>query len=149
MENHKIMPPVYMLISIGVMLLLHFLIPGPRIIPKPWNLLGILPVLLAPLCMGTAIKTFQRAGTALMPFHEASGRVTGGIYRISRNPIYLSFVLVLLGLAVLLRSLTPYLVIIGCVIMIERNFIRFEERLLAQKFGEEWVKYKKSTRRWI
>ena len=149
MNNHKVVPPVYVLISILVILLLHFAVPGPRIIPKPWNLLGLLPVALGLASAVTAIRTFRRAGTSPEPFHEASALVTSGIYRISRNPIYLGFLLALFGVAVLLRSLSPYLVLVGYVILIERNVIRFEERMLAEKFGAQWVEYEKRTRRWI
>jgi protein-S-isoprenylcysteine O-methyltransferase Ste14 len=149
MNNHKIVPPIYGLISLLVMLLLYFVVPGPRIIPKPWNLLGLLPVALGLASAVTAIWTFRRAGTSPEPFHEASALVTGGIYRLSRNPIYLGFLLALLGVAVLLRSLTPYLVLVGYVILIERNVIRFEERMLAEKFGAQWAEYEKRTRRWI
>ncbi len=149
MENHKLMPPVYVLISILVMLGVHFVLPGPDIISRPWNLLGILPMLVGISSAFTAVITFRRAGTSPEPFHEASVMVTSGIYRISRNPIYAGFLLALLGLAVLLRSLVPFLVLIGYVILIERNFIRFEERMLAKKFGEQWLEYKKRTRRWV
>jgi protein-S-isoprenylcysteine O-methyltransferase Ste14 len=119
------------------------------IIPKPWNLFGFLPLVLGLASPVIAVMTFRRAGTSPEPFHEPSVMVTTGIYRTSRNPIYLGFLLVLLGLAVLLRSLTPFLVVIAYVILIERNVIRFEERLLADKFGEQWVEYKKRTRRWL
>jgi len=149
MNNHRIVPPVYVLISILVMLLLYFVVPGPWFIPKPWNLLGLLPVALGLASVVKAIRTFRRAGTSPEPFHEASLLVTSGIYRLSRNPIYLGFLLALFCVAVLLSSLTPYLVLVGYVILIERNVIRFEEHMLAEKFGVQWVEYEKRTRRWI
>ena len=149
MEDHKVVPPVYVLISILVMLLLHFVIPGPRIIPKPWNLLGILFILAGVTSGMVAVRTFLQAGTTPEPFHVPSVLVTSGIYGVSRNPIYMGFLLVLLGVAVLLRSLTPYVVIFGYAVLIERNVIRVEERIIAENFGELWLGYKKKTHRWL
>ena len=63
--------------------------------------------------------------------------------------VHLGFLLALFCVAVLLSSLTPYLVLVGYVILIERNVIRFEEHMLAEKFGVQWVEYEKRTRRWI
>jgi len=75
--------------------------------------------------------------------------VTTGIYGISRNPIYLGFLLFLLGVVVLLRTLVPFVVLVGYVVLIERNVIRIEEGMLAQKFGAQWLEYTKRTRRWL
>lgn len=148
-HNHRVVPPVYVLISILAIVLIHFVLPGPVIIPKPWNLLGILPLALGLAAPVLAVMAFRRAGTSPEPFHEPAEMVTGGIYGISRNPIYAGFLLVLIGLVVLLRSLFPLVVLVGYVVLIERNVIRFEENLLAQKFGPRWVAYKQRTRRWL
>ena len=148
-RKHKIVPPVYVLISVLTILLLHFVIPGPTIFPKPWNLLGILPLLLGLVPPVMAVMAFRRAGTSPEPFHEPAAMVTTGIYGISRNPIYLGFLLFLLGVVVLLRTLVPFVVLVGYVVLIERNVIRVEEGMLAQKFGTEWVEYTKRTRRWL
>ena len=142
-HQHKIVPPVYVLISALIILLLHFVIPGPTIFPKPWNLLGILPLLLGLVPPVMAVMAFRRAGTSPEPFHEPAAMVTTGIYGISRNPIYLGFLLFLLGVVVLLRTLVPF------VVLIERNVIRIEEGMLAQKFGAQWLEYTKRTRRWL
>ncbi len=149
MEERRVVPPVYVLISVLAMLILDLAIPGPRIIPKPWNLLGIAIILAGMASAMIAVRTFLRAGTTPEPFHVPSVLVTSGIYHFSRNPIYLGFLLVLLGVTVLLRSLTPYLVIAAYAVLIERNVIRVEERILSDKFGEQWMGYKKKTHRWV
>jgi protein-S-isoprenylcysteine O-methyltransferase Ste14 len=151
MENHrhKVVPPVYVLISVVIILILHFVIPGPVIFPKPWNLLGILFLVLGLVLPVVAVTAFRRAGTSPEPFREPAAMVTGGIYAVSRNPIYLGFLLFLLGIVVLLRTLTPLVVLIGYAALIERNVIRVEEGLLAKKFGAQWLEYKKRTRRWL
>jgi protein-S-isoprenylcysteine O-methyltransferase Ste14 len=63
--------------------------------------------------------------------------------------MYLGFVLILLGIAVFVGSLTPYAVIIAFAILMEVVFIRVEERMLQEKFGQAWQVYKKKVRRWI
>jgi protein-S-isoprenylcysteine O-methyltransferase Ste14 len=148
-HKHKIVPPVYVLISVLTIVLIHFIIPGPDIFPKPWNLLGILPLLAGLVPPVLAVMAFRRAGTSPEPFHEPAAMVTSGIYGISRNPIYLGFLLFLLGVVVLLRTLVPFVVLVGYVVLIQRNVIRVEEGILAAKFGARWVEYKQRTRRWL
>jgi protein-S-isoprenylcysteine O-methyltransferase Ste14 len=148
-HNHKVVPPVYVLVSVLIIVLLHFVFPEPVIFPKPWNLLGILPLALGTAAPVLAVMAFRRAGTSPEPFHEPAVMVTSGIYGISRNPIYLGFLLLQIGIVVLLRSLAPLVVLVGYVALIERNVIRVEEGILAAKFGAQWVEYKKRTRRWL
>ena len=75
--------------------------------------------------------------------------MTSGIYGVSRNPIYMGFLLVMLGIVVLLRSLVPIVVLFGYMVLIERNVIRVEEAILAEEFGARWLEYKQRTRRWL
>jgi protein-S-isoprenylcysteine O-methyltransferase Ste14 len=63
--------------------------------------------------------------------------------------MYLGFVLILIGIAVLMRSLTPYVIVLAFAILMDRMYIRIEERMLAEEFGAEWEEYKRSTRRWL
>ncbi|MCB0182563.1 MAG: isoprenylcysteine carboxylmethyltransferase family protein, partial [Anaerolineae bacterium] len=82
-------------------------------------------------------------------FEESTALVTGGLYQVSRNPMYLGMVLILAGVAILLGSLTPFGVIPVVIILLNRNFIRFEEQSLAQTFGPRWVEYRQRVRRWV
>lgn len=72
-----------------------------------------------------------------------------GVFRVTRNPMYVGFVLILIGVAVLMGRLTPYIVIPIFAIVIDIVFIKAEERMLQEKFGESWSAYKKRVRRWI
>jgi protein-S-isoprenylcysteine O-methyltransferase Ste14 len=149
MLNKKILPPTYLLISILVMIGLGLLFPIPQVIPPFWNLLGLLPLVFGVLLNLVADRAFQQAHTTVKPFSQSSSLVTEGVYQISRNPMYLGFALVLIGIAILLRSLVPYLVIALFVLLIDRVFIRVEEKMLADQFGGQWEAYRKQTRRWI
>jgi protein-S-isoprenylcysteine O-methyltransferase Ste14 len=149
MKLNKIMPPTWLLIAIIIMLTLHLLFPVSLMIPRLWSLLGLIPMFLGVTINLSADKAFHLAHTTVKPFEESSVLVTDGVFQISRNPMYLGFVMVLLGIAVLLRSLSPYLIIFAFVFLIDRTYIRVEEEMLAEKFGAAWEQYKSRTRRWM
>jgi len=149
MKVRKIMPTTVLLIAIIAMIALHLLFSEMIIIPPLWNLLGMIPLALGVTINLVADNAFHRANTTVKPFEESSALITSGAFRISRNPMYLGFVLILIGIAVLMRSLTPYLVIVAFAILLDRMYITVEERMLAEKFGPDWEAYKKKTRRWL
>lgn len=129
--------------------ILHFLLPGCRVVPFPWNLLGA-----APLALGLAVeviadRAFKTHNTTVKPFDTSSVLVTDGVFAISRNPMYLGFVLVLLGVAVLMGSWTPYVVVVVFAVLMDVLFIRVEERMLEKTFGEAWREHKTKVRRWV
>ena len=143
------MPTTWLLIAILVMLTLHFLVPAVWIIPSPWNLTGLVLVVLGMILNLSADKAFHQAQTTVRPFEESSALVTNGVFQLSRNPMYLGFELILAGIAVTLRSLSPYVVVFAFMVLIDITYIRVEERMLAKKFGATWDAYKTKTRRWL
>ena len=96
-----------------------------------------------------ADQAFQKANTTVKPFKESTTLITEGVFQISRNPMYLGFVLVLIGIAVVIRSLTPYVIIFAFIILMDRIYISVEEGMLAEEFGTEGEEYKQNTRRWL
>jgi protein-S-isoprenylcysteine O-methyltransferase Ste14 len=149
MKAKKVMPTTYLLIALVAAIALHYLFPVRRIISSPWNLLGIAPLVLGVILNVVADSAFHRANTTVKPFEESSALIISGAFRISRNPMYLGFVLILIGIAVLLGSLSPYAVIFAFVVLMDTVYVRVEEQMLAEKFGPEWEEYKQSVRRWI
>ena len=145
----KILPPTYMLLAILLMVVLHFLFPISTIIPAPWNLLGIIPLGLGIWLNLAADRAFHRAQTTVKPFEEPAALIVDGVYGISRHPMYLGFVAILIGLAILLGSLTPYVIVVIFAVLMDMMFIRAEEQNLARKFGKDWLAYKQKVRRWI
>jgi protein-S-isoprenylcysteine O-methyltransferase Ste14 len=95
--------------------------------------------------------TFLHARTTINPLDpaKASRLVTGGIYRISRNPIYLSLLFLLIAYAVRLDSAAVWLAPVVFVPYVTRFQIQPEERALQAKFGEAYLEYQKRTRRWL
>ena len=143
------MPTTYLLVSIVAMLALHFLLPVAKVVPLPWNLAGIVPLALGIGLNLAADRSFHTAHTTVRPFEESSALVTGGGFRVTRNPMYVGFLLLLIGLALLLRSVTPFVVILAFAIVLDRRFVAVEERMLAERFGPEWERYRERTRRWL
>lgn len=94
---------------------------------------------------------FRRARTTVDPRHpERSARiVTAGVYRWTRNPMYLGFVLLLLGLAVALQSAFGLLVTALAACFLQRFQITPEERWLGRQFGAEYDDYRRRVRRWL
>ena len=149
MKGKNVMPTTYLLIAIVVMVAIHFSFPMARIIPPLWNLLGMIPLALGVVVNLIADQAFHKANTTVKPFKESTALITEGAFRISRNPMYLGFVLVLIGIAVLMRSLTPYVIVLVFAILMDRMYIREEERMLAEEFGTAWEQYKRNVRRWL
>jgi protein-S-isoprenylcysteine O-methyltransferase Ste14 len=149
MSTYKIKPTTYLLIAIILMISFDFLLPIKTLISTPWTFLGILPLIVGLVINARADRTFHLAGTAVCPFQTSSALVTDGPYRWSRNPMYLGFTLVLIGVAALLGSLSPYVIVIAFALLINARFIRMEEQKMAAIFGTQWEMYKERTRRWL
>ena len=94
---------------------------------------------------------FHRAKTTVNPLRpeKASALVTSGIYRHTRNPMYVGLTLVLLGVAAWLWWLPAILAPAAFVAYITRFQIRPEERALADKFGAQYEQYCRTVRRWL
>ncbi|MFO7278147.1 MAG: isoprenylcysteine carboxylmethyltransferase family protein [Pseudomonadota bacterium] len=148
-RKRRIVPPVYLTLTIIVMALLHFLAPGARLIAPPYNFLGLVPVVLGFVMAGIAAGAFARAGTPVVPFERSTALVTDGIYRVTRNPMYLGMILVLIGTAVLFGTVTPWLPVPVFIWIIQTRFVRAEERFLEELFGEEYLAYRRRVRRWL
>ncbi|MBN2085745.1 MAG: isoprenylcysteine carboxylmethyltransferase family protein [Anaerolineales bacterium] len=147
--KNQILPMGVTLICLAVMLVWHFLLPLKTLIPPPWNLLGLIPLGCGIAVNLTADGAFHKAGTTVKPFEVSSALITGGVYRLSRNPMYLGFALTLAGVAALLGTLTPWAVVPAFVLLVNRLYIAVEEQMLADRFGPAWRDYRSRVRRWI
>jgi protein-S-isoprenylcysteine O-methyltransferase Ste14 len=149
MNPQKTTPLFYLLVGILVIPLLHFLVPVWRLIPIPWNGLGIILVGAGIFLNLSADQLLHSTGTTVDLFEESQVLVAHGVFKISRNPMYLGFAAILLGLAVMYGSLTPFLVVPIFMILVQRRFIRREESKLSREFGQIYLGYKKYVRRWL
>jgi protein-S-isoprenylcysteine O-methyltransferase Ste14 len=149
MTRGRALPPRYFWLSALAMVCLHYAHPLERIIGYPYNLLGLLPVLVGLYVNTWCSSHFKRIGTAVKPFEQSTTLVVEGPFRYSRHPMYVGMVVALLGLLVILGSITPLIVIPGFVWLVNRRFLLPEERALEERFGEEYLRYKENVRRWI
>lgn len=145
----KLLPPTVLTICIGFMIILHFTFPVFRIIIFPFNLFGIILI-----CLGVWISMmcsirFGREKTTIMTFDIPEVLVTDGLYQYSRNPMYLGMSIIAVGAWIVLGSLLSAFAVIFYLILLDKYYICFEEKVLEKKFGEVYLKYKKQVRRWI
>lgn len=106
---------------------------------------------LAAAILATAVVGFRKARTTVDPMHPeaASAIVTSGIYRFTRNPMYLGFLLALIAWAVFLGSIVAALMPPLFVAYMNRFQILPEERALVARFGVPYETYLRSVRRWL
>ena len=149
MGGRRILPPAYLLASVLCMIALRYTFPGPRLLEAPLSLAGAVPLVGGIMVVLLAAREFRRRETTIKPFQESSVLITNGLYSISRNPIYVCFTLILIGTALMLGVVSPWLVIPVFVFVINRIFIPVEEAMLRDKFGAEWEAYSCRVRRWI
>jgi len=98
---------------------------------------------------GSAANQFRRLGTRMEPWKPTTALSTDGLYRFSRNPIYVGFTLMYLGFAVAMDSLIAVAFIVPCLIVVDRFVVQREERYLTGKFGGEYDAYRARVRRWL
>jgi protein-S-isoprenylcysteine O-methyltransferase Ste14 len=147
--KHPVLPPFYFLGAIVLMVALDRFLPIVTLIEPPITYLGWVLFGLG-IAVALAVNwRFKRAGTPIRPFEESTALVTDGPFAFSRNPIYLGAVVGLLGIFVVLGSLSPLAVVPPFVYIIRTRFIAVEERMLEAAFGEAYRDYMKRVRRWI
>jgi len=145
----KLLPPHYFFGAILLAVVLHFLLPVREILTYPWRLLGFAPLVIGIVLNLLADRAFKKHDTTVKPFEESSALITGGVFRITRNPMYMGMILILFGVAMLLGSTTPFAVVVLLVAMLDRAFITPEEQKLEDTFGERFRQYRGRVRRWI
>jgi protein-S-isoprenylcysteine O-methyltransferase Ste14 len=149
MSQRTPLPPTILVIALVLMVALHLLAPGPRLLRLPVGLLGLLPLAAGIGLNLAADALLKRRRTTVKPFEESAALVTSGVYGWSRHPMYLGFVLLVLGVALLLGSLTPFALVLGLPVVLEALYMRTEERMLAARFGDAWTAYRSRVRRWL
>lgn len=148
----KKLPPLALLLLFALLLqLTSYYLPTSNLHPT-FSLGLAVSLLTAGLVIPLAgVLSFKRHGTTPDPRvpEQSSALVTSGIYRCSRNPMYLGFVLLLLAQAVFLNSLWLLFLIALFVAYLQRFQILPEERAMQQLFGDSYRLYCQKVRRWI
>ncbi len=145
----KIHPPVLLFLHLLLAFLLHRLLPLPFAFPQILVWLGYA---LALIGFGLAVSSagqFIRARTPLDPHGSVNKIVTRGPYRFSRNPIYLGFVCLLIGLCFIFKTYWGLVLAPVLMVLMYQLVIRHEEAYLEEKFGEAYMSYESAVRRWL
>lgn len=148
-KKRKIVPPVYLLLTLLLMYAFYRWLPLMEILGWPASYGGAFLMVFGATMGVMSAALFKKVDTGLVPFDEARVLVTVGFFRYTRNPMYLSMVMLLLGVAILSGKLGPFIPIPFFIWIIRNNFILGEERFMEEAFGEEYLSYKKLVRRWI
>ncbi|MGL4621346.1 MAG: methyltransferase family protein [Chroococcidiopsis sp.] len=142
-------PPFVYLGAIALGLLLHFVWPVRFVFHAVNGLLGGTAVLVAVALFLWAVGTFRTAGTPVPGNRPTTTIVRAGPYRYSRNPIYLSFSLLQLGVAFWINSLWLLVTLMPAVALMSFVVIPREEHYLESRFPSDYLPYKASVRRWL
>jgi protein-S-isoprenylcysteine O-methyltransferase Ste14 len=143
------LPPVVLLLTIVSLGATHALVPLATVLRFPLTLLGLLPLGLGAYLNLAADALLKRHNTTVKPFETSASLVTSGVYGLSRHPMYLGFVLILLGIAVLLGSAMPLALVLLFAVLMDRTYVRLEETMLKERFGDAWKAYTRRVRRWV
>lgn len=144
----KLLPPLLFAICVALMFASEYL-PGSQALPESMPIVGAVVMVVGFVPLIVARLQFAKAKTNILTFDEPGQFVTTGVFRVSRNPMYLGFALLLLGVSLLLRSMPAMGVFTAFVVITDRWYIAFEERLMREKFGEVYEEYAGRTRRWL
>jgi len=142
-------PPMLLLVSILAGFLLRWAAPSQFLPTATAQVLGPVLTVVSFGLVAWAIVTFRRGGASVPTSEPTAVIVSGGPFRFSRNPIYLSMVLLLLGLGVWSNSLWFLMLAAVAALLLNYGVIAREERYLARKFGREYEAYCDRVRRWI
>ncbi len=142
-------PPALFAGTLTIGLLLQFVFPVP-FLPRLIAIASAVVMLVgATLIAMSAFGAMRRAQTAVNPSQPTTVIVSDGAFSFSRNPIYLSLTMLYVGIALLVNALWALLLLLPLVAVVQYGVIKREEHYLEQKFGDDYLRYKASVRRWM
>jgi len=141
-------PPVWLLVSLVSVWSLGQLLPLP-LFGALGRGLGVSLAGAGLALMGFAVLEMQRARTTVIPHRVPAALVTRGVFRFTRNPIYLGDLLVLLAAVFYLDAIAGIVLVPVFVKIIENRFILAEETRMQAAFGETYTKWTTKVRRWV
>lgn len=113
------------------------------------RLVGWVEIAIAVALMAWAVSTFKRLQTPIIPMRPARTLAEEGPYRITRNPMYLSFTVLYLGIVFVTNAVWPLIFLPAAVALVYLFAIRLEESYLRREFGDAYAAYCSRVRRWL
>lgn len=145
----KFPPPLIFLLLIFSGFGLNRLLPLGMGVPGGFAVLGLAFCLFGVAVVILINGMFKHNSTAIEPWKPTTVLVTHGLYRFSRNPIYVGFCLFNIGVGIAFNNLWIFLSFIPGAILVYYIAIAREEAYLERAFGEEYLAYKRKVRRWL
>jgi protein-S-isoprenylcysteine O-methyltransferase Ste14 len=149
MRTVRTYPLVVLLLALAASYALNRFVPVREVVPEMIRYLGAVPVLTALWIAAKSTLRFRQHETTVMPYEQSSALVTDGFYEYSRNPMYLAMLLLLVGVAWLLGSVTAFFPVPFMYLVLRYRVIPMEEKMLEETFGQEYLDYKRNVRRWL
>ena len=145
----RITPPRLYQMFIFFMVATFFLLPQTRLIIFPYNLIGIM-LFVGGAYLGIYVKKmFKRTNTPISPGAKPTKLYTDGIYKYSRNPMYLGIGIGLLGIAIITESWINFVFPLLFLMIMNYKYVKIEERKLEIVFGKTYDNYRRRVRRWV
>ncbi len=142
-------PPLIFLTGLLIGYGLDFLWPSPSLPNEIGYPLGVLLGVMGFAIALPALFGFRRAGTSPEPWNPSTVLVTGGVYRFSRNPMYVGLAFVYLGITAAFGGIWMFAFLIPVLATMHYGVIAREERYLRELFGEPYRQYCDIVRRWL
>jgi len=144
-------PPILALMSAILMLIISKYFNKANFSLNQHNQFALFFLIVALIIILISIAKFIKIKTTISPLkpNKTSILVDSGIYKYTRNPMYLGLLLILFSLFLYLKNFLSFLVLPLFVIYITKNQILPEEKVLENLFGDQYKKYKNKVRRWI
>lgn len=145
----RVPAPILTIIHITMAVLLGWLAPIPIPAPISVQWLGLGFAALGFILGVLALIEFRRVRAAVDPKKPTKSFVTSGIYRYTRNPIYLGFVLMLIGLPLSMGIYWGVVLVWSLITFMNNMIIKHEETYLEKEFKDQYISYKSYVRRWL
>ncbi len=145
----KLLPPYLFLSLLIGMLCLWTWLPLQKLVPFPFNLLGLLLIFLGLKFASSGKSLFKKVDTNINTFKNPDILVTEGPFKFTRNPMYLGFLLVLIGFAWCFGVISVWVGPLIFLLLANFWYIPFEEKRMLEKFGDSYVGYRQKVRRWL
>ena len=141
-------PPNYFYACLILSIILRFVFPAFKFVLFPYNFLGLFVIAYGIYLVINPWYLFKKHNTP-ESFDESTAIVSEGIYKYSRNPMYLGGFIILMGLSLTMNNLISLVPALIFFLFMHFMFIPYEEEKMLKTFGDKYLEYKKNVRRWI
>lgn len=144
-----IFPPLLYLINLTAGIAISYFFPYKFLSSNFATPTGIVIAIAGVALLIGAARTFVKNKNPVNPSGSTQLIISAGIYKYTRNPMYLGVTLFYTGISMLLNAWFSFVLLIPVLIVVQKGIIEREEKYLTRKFGNEYLNYKSKVRRWI